>query len=94
MLTLRAFVEAVLAYTQAPHVNIVSHSMGVTLIRKAVHGGIAEDSKEGKYDVDVSLKTKVKSFIGIAGGNLGLTACFNSQYLLPTCSFIDGFDPG
>lgn len=40
-----------------------------------------------------SLKAKVKSFVGIAGGNLGLTACFG-QYLLPTCSEVDGFNPG
>ena len=40
------------------------------------------------------MKNRVKNFIGIAGGNLGLTACFNSQHLFPTCSRIDGFDPG
>ena len=68
--------------------------MGVTLARKVAQGGIAEDRTYGKYNVGESLKGKIKSFIGIAGGNLGLTACFNSQHIFPTCSPIDGFDPG
>lgn len=40
---LRAFVEAVIAYTGAPQVNIISHSMGVTLARKVIKGGSAQD---------------------------------------------------
>ena len=40
------------------------------------------------------MKGKVRNFIGIAGGNYGLTACFQSEEIIPTCSHIDGFDPG
>jgi hypothetical protein len=39
------------------------------------------------------LKTKVKAFIGLAGANLGLTQCHGGN-LIPTCSNIDGFNPG
>lgn len=37
---LRAFTEAVLAYTGAEKINIISHSMGVTLGRRVIKGGV------------------------------------------------------
>lgn len=40
-----------------------------------------------------SLKDKVRNFIGLAGANLGLTACTGGNFI-PTCSDIDGFNPG
>lgn len=40
---MRAFVEAVLKYTQSEMVNIVSHSMGVTLARKVIIGTMGID---------------------------------------------------
>ena len=40
-----------------------------------------------------SLSDKVKSFIGLAGANLGLTGCWNLA-TIPTCSNVDGFNPG
>jgi hypothetical protein len=93
VLKIRTFVEAVLSYTNATQVNIIGHSMGVSIGRKIVKGGSAEDEKEGIYNVGNNLTSRVKSFIGLAGGNLGLSACMG-QVLLPTCSSIDGFDPG
>lgn len=90
---MRAFVEAVLNYTKAPYVNIISHSMGVTLARKIIQGGEAQDQKEGSYIVGPSLRDRVKNFVGIAGGNLGLTACWTTE-IFPSCSNIDGFYPG
>lgn len=90
---LRTFLEAVLAYTGAPQVSIVSHSMGVTLARKIIKGGKAEDHAEGTYDVGNSLRNRVKAFVGIAGGNLGLTNC-HGMSVVPTCSDVDGFNPG
>ena len=90
---MRAFLEAVLAYTKADHVNVIGHSMGVTIARKIVQGGEAVDQKEGSYQVGPSLKSKVKNFIGLAGANMGLTSCWNLN-TIPTCSNIDGFNPG
>ena len=90
---MRAFVEAVLAYTNATQVNVIGHSMGVSIGRKIIKGGSAEDEKEGVYTVGTNLTSRVKSFIGLAGANLGLSSCLG-QFLVPTCSSIDGFDPG
>lgn len=67
--------------------------MGVTLGRKVVKGGIAIDHVAGNYEVGTSLKSKVHAFVGIAGGNLGLTACWSAA-VLPTCGIKDGFFPG
>ena len=66
---MKTFFEAVLAYTGADKVNIISHSMGVTIGRKVAKGGKAQDHIEGTYDVGSSLKDKIKAFIGLAGGN-------------------------
>ena len=93
VLYMRAFLEAVLAYTKAEQVIVIGHSMGVTMGRKIVQGGEAIDQKEGSYQVGPSLKSKIKSFIGLAGANYGLTACWNLN-TIPTCSNIDGFNPG
>lgn len=47
--SLRAFVQAVLAYTNASQVNIISHSMGVAIARKVIKGGYATDHQAGSY---------------------------------------------
>jgi hypothetical protein len=93
VLQIRAFVEAVLGYTKAAQIDVIGHSMGVTIGRRVCMGGTTEDSKEGSYNVGTSLKGKVKNFIGLAGANLGLTACMGGG-IIPTCSNIDGFNPG
>lgn len=67
--------------------------MGVTLGRRVVKGGKATD-RSGTYDVGPSLKDKIKTFVGLAGANLGLAACLNMGSIYPTCSNIDGFNPG
>lgn len=93
VLQMRAFLEAVIAYTGAKQVNVIGHSMGVTIGRKIIKGGQAVDQKEGTYSVGESLSSKVHTFIGLAGANLGLTAC-QGMSIIPTCSNIDGFSPG
>lgn len=67
--------------------------MGVTIGRGIVKGGSSIDHVAGTYDIGPSLTSKVSVFIGLAGANLGLTACFNGA-AIPTCSNVDGFNPG
>lgn len=88
----RAFIQAVKEYTGADKVDIVSHSMGVTLARKAVEGGPGEGS-DGKYNLGKPLTDSVDTFVGIAGANRGLTSTFELPNV-PAANRIDGFFPG
>jgi len=89
---LRAFTEAVLAYTGAEKINAMGHSMGVTLGRRIIKGGKVT-AAENPFDLGVSLASKVDTFIGIAGANWGLTACYVAA-LYQTCNSLNGFYPG
>ncbi|HET8775721.1 MAG TPA: lipase [Thermoanaerobaculia bacterium] len=92
---LRAFVTAVKTYTGASKVDIVTHSMGVTLMRKAIKGGTGNDSLAGgAYNLGGSLTSWVDTFVGIAGANRGLTTCYLSGPTTPTCGSTNGFYPG
>lgn len=88
---LRAFVLAVKAYTGATKVDIVTHSMGVTLARKIIKGGAAAG---GSYNLGSALTSSVDTFVGIAGANRGLTTCYLSGPTTPTCGSTNGFYPG
>jgi triacylglycerol lipase len=91
----RAFIQAVKAYTGATQVDVVTHSMGVTLTRKAIKGGAASDSLAGgSYNLGASLMSSVDTFVGIAGANRGLTTCYLSGPTTPTCGSTNGFYPG
>jgi triacylglycerol lipase len=92
---LRAFVLAVKAYTGATKVDIVTHSMGVTLARKVIKGGAASDSLAGgSYNLGASLTASVDTFVGIAGANRGLTTCYMTGPTTPTCGSTNGLYPG
>jgi len=66
--------------------------MGVTLGRRVIKGGEVDAEKKA-FNLGAPLTDKVDTFVGIAGANWGLTAC----YLYPiydTCSNLNGFYPG
>ncbi|CAI4225121.1 unnamed protein product [Auanema sp. JU1783] len=90
---LRRFVEAVLAYTKKPKVSIVSHSMGVTLMRKAVLGGSISAS-DGNCNLGTALNDKIEVFVGLSGANYGLCACEGSGTIEHTCNKKNGLWPG
>ena len=78
---LRSFIAEVLDYTGQEQVDIVAHSLGVTVALHAI-----------ETDEAAPL---VRRFIGIAGGLRGLTACFSVGYanaLAPTCGSENVFD--
>lgn len=89
---LRTFFDAVRRYTGRPRLTVIAHSMGVTLSRKAIEGGKGEDPA-GAYDLGAPLTPQIDTFVGIAGANLGLTACFSATDR-PTCDKRWGFYPG
>ncbi|RMH69234.1 MAG: lipase [Gemmatimonadetes bacterium] len=90
----RAFILAVKEYTGADHVDVITHSMGVTLARKAIKGGSGYDLLDGGYYNLGSPLTFVDTFVGIAGANLGLVSCYLSGGSTPTCANTNGLYPG
>lgn len=75
--------------------NVIGHSMGVTLARKIIKGGYGNDEMgSGKYYLGEPLSVRIKVFVGLAGANLGLSSCYSSGTLLPTCGMTNGFYPG
>lgn len=91
----RAFIQAVKAYTGAAKVDVVTHSMGVTLARKAILGGTGNDALNGgNYNLGSSITSSVDTFVGIAGANWGLVSCYQSGGSTPTCAATNGLYPG
>lgn len=90
----RAFIEAVKKYTGAEKVDVIGHSMGVTLARKAIQGGDAYDPYAGKgFNLGKPLTDSVDTFVGIAGANQGLNAALFTGNLTPTTNRVSGLHP-
>ncbi|WP_452227278.1 lipase family protein [Lacinutrix cladophorae] len=91
---IRAFIQAVKTYTGASKVDVISHSMGVTLGRKAIKGGSGYDAAVGNYNLGSSLTSSVDAFVGIAGANQGLVSCYQVNGATATCDNDNGLYPG
>jgi triacylglycerol lipase len=90
----RAFIQAVKEYTGAEKVDVIGHSMGVTLARKAIQGGDGFDSQtHQKFNLGKPLTNSVDTFVGIAGANHGLASALWTGDLVPTTNTTDGLHP-
>uniref|UniRef100_A0A914CDX3 Lipase n=2 Tax=Acrobeloides nanus TaxID=290746 RepID=A0A914CDX3_9BILA len=91
---LKQFTEAVLKYTGHSKVDVISHSMGVTVARKVVIGGMFFDENDTICNLGPTLTHKIDTFIGLAGANLGMCECQGLSNADPTCNKRNGFWPG
>ncbi|KAK6049407.1 triacylglycerol lipase [Cooperia oncophora] len=73
LLFLRRFMEAVIQYTGARKIDVIAHSVGVVMARKALKGGSLIGT-DGNCTLGPPLTAKVDTFVGIAGPNYGETA--------------------
>lgn len=89
---LRQFIEAVLEYTNAPKIDVIAYSLGVTLSRKVILGGGFTDASGNSIQLGAPLTDKIHTFVGIAGANQGLSSCYTAP--TATCSAVDGLYPG
>ncbi|CDW77185.1 lipase [Stylonychia lemnae] len=88
---MRAFMEAVIQYTGASQVDVITHSLGGTLARRVIKGGHVNGA-ETPYEVGESLAPKVNTLITLAIGNLGIHSC--SEMLdQPICNKKNGYYP-
>src|SRR3954470_3591103 len=89
----RGFIQAVKDYTGSDKVDVIGHSMGVTLARKAIKGGTGPDqaSPGGQYDLGKPISNEVDTFVGISGANEGLQSCDLLGNPNPTSNTVNGF---
>jgi len=90
----RGFLLAVAAYSGANQVDVVAHSLGVTLARQAIRGGNIVDENGQRYQLGPSIAPRIATLVGIAGANLGLVGCYPEAVTSPTCNKNTGFYPG
>uniref|UniRef100_A0A914CED5 Lipase n=1 Tax=Acrobeloides nanus TaxID=290746 RepID=A0A914CED5_9BILA len=89
---LRRWVEAIMKYTNATKIAVITHSMGVTLGRKIIQGGSVTGDN---CNLGPSLIPNVDTYVGLAGGNYGLCSCEGGDaFISATCNQKNGFWPG
>ena len=88
----RALLEAALDHTGAAQIDVVGHSLGVTMARRAILGGPVRDRAGVTWDLGPPLTGRVHTFVGMAGANLGLASCTNPA--IPVCDREVGLYPG
>uniref|UniRef100_A0A7E4ZW84 Lipase n=1 Tax=Panagrellus redivivus TaxID=6233 RepID=A0A7E4ZW84_PANRE len=94
VIKVRKFLEAVIAYTKAPKIDVITHAMGVTLGRKAIKGGQLTTPNR-TCNLGAPLTNKVDTFVGISGANYGWCNCEGwGEDLEKTCNRVNGFWPG
>jgi hypothetical protein len=93
----------VLEYTQAEEIDVISHSMGVTFARRVLKGGWSKTHSNrtqghdgDSYYIGPPLTHRVRTFIGIGGGNWGSPLCLVPEHITGwgICDKKLGFYPG
>lgn len=77
------FIQNVLAYTGASRVDVVAHSLGVTVVRKAIRNHFAEDPAI----------SWMRNFVAVAGPNHGSTVCRGLHDYTNPCFEMDPMQP-
>lgn len=78
MQKIRRFIDAVKAYTGKSKVDVIGHSMGATLARKAILGGNAYNTYDRSGDPVALGSNKasiIDTFVSSAGANRGMNSC-------------------
>jgi pimeloyl-ACP methyl ester carboxylesterase len=88
----RKFIEAVLEYTGAEKVDIIAHSMGGPLTRRAIKGGNVVNDLES-FTVGASLTQYVDTYISIATPHYGIIGCWYLGLYPGNCHYANGFFP-
>lgn len=91
----RKFIEAVLDYTGADQIDVITHSMGVGYGRRVIKGGMVQGDFEPYY-IGKPIADRINTFIGIAGRNWGSADC-NQEYEYnnwKVCNKLNGAYPG
>uniref|UniRef100_A0A914H3Q4 Lipase n=1 Tax=Globodera rostochiensis TaxID=31243 RepID=A0A914H3Q4_GLORO len=93
VIKMRLFLEAVLQYTGSQYVNIVAHSMGVTIARIIIQGNTFSEAGKVKCHLGKQLMNRVSNLIGIAGANFGMCSCSNETIAqtFAACGKLTGF---
>lgn len=95
---IRKFILAVKAYTGAQKVDVIGHSMGVTLSLKAILGGVAYNNPGSTDDpekIGEPINQFIDTFVGIGGGLRGIhsceTSCADAFYAMNSVCKTNGF---